>query len=585
MAFDGITVFALEKELKRTITDARIDKIHQPNRDEIMLQIRGFGKQYRLLLTANASNTKFHFTEQKLENPAAPPLFCMVLRKHLQGGKIVDIKQYGFDRIIELYIESLNEMGDLSVKRLIFEIMGKHSNICLVDENGIICDCLKHIGHDKSSVREMLPSRQYMSPPHTDKINPLKCTKEDFAAAIKNNASGKIQELIYKTVMGISPVFSSELCFRAGIDCSDDISLVSLESLYRVYDALKSILDDISEGKATPCIYSDNDKYIDFSPIEMQQFSMYRKKDIDSMSPAVEEFYKNRDLSYRLKQKTSDIRKIVASNLERCLRKRDLWQKNIKQTENRDRLRLLGELITANIYAIKKGESEVEVVNFYSENQEKIKIKLDPEKTPNENAQAYFKKYNKQKRTYEAALEQTAANEDEIEYLEGVLTSVDNCVTEADVKQLRSELNETGYLKKQDKAKGPKTQGRASAMHFVSSDGYDIYIGKNNTQNDELTIKTAKPKDLWLHTKNIPGSHVIVIYKGEEIPERTIFEAACLAAVYSKAKNDSKVAVDYTEKRNVKKPNGSKPGFVIYETNKTAYVTPDKTLAEKLGKH
>lgn len=578
MAFDGITIAALKNELENKILGGRIDKIYQPENDEIILGIRCFGINSRLLLTANPSNPKFHFTNIARSNPSNPPLFCMVLRKHLQSGKIIKLEQVNFDRILNIYIEGLNEMGDYSVKRLVLEIMGRHSNIILVDENNIILDSAKHISHDKSSVREVLPGKKYSLPPEQDKINTLDLDVNNFYDCINNNKAKKIQNIIYQSYNGISPVIASELCFRADINPAAVPEEISNDKIRLLYSKFYELVDSIKNSCFSPQLIKTGNKLVDFSPFEMTQFKDYETEKYDSMSELVENYYKTKDLSYRINQKTFDLRRIISQNIERCVRKKEIQLQTLKNIENREEQRLFGELLTANIYSIKKGMTSVTLTNFYSENMENVTISLEGDLTPSENAQKYFKAYNKAKRTFEALQEQIKSNDEELIYLEGVLASVSNCTNEQDIKEIRSELREGGYIKKQKGAPSKKAQKKSSPIHFISSDGFDIYVGKNNVQNDELTLKFAKSRDIWLHTKIIPGSHVIIVTEGKPVPDSTLNEAVNLAAYYSKARGSALVPVDYTEKRNVKKPNGAKPGMVIYETNKTAYVTPSEDL-------
>lgn len=582
MAFDGVTISALISEIKDKVIGGRIDKIYQPESDEIILSIRSFGRSYKLLLTANPSNPKFHFTQINKDNPLNPPLFCMVLRKHLQSGKIINIVQLDFDRIVNIYVESLNEMGDYSIKKLTIEIMGRHSNIILTDSDGTILDCIKHITHDKSSVREVLPGKKYEMPPKQNKINTLMLNRDNFMDIVKSNGAKKIQALIYQSYTGISPVMAGELCIRAGIDGSDFTETMSEEKAERLYTEFEKLVRNIREESFEPYMIKDNKgNIVDFFPVKP---SFGNPKKYESMSTLTEDFYKTRDFVYRINQKTQDLKRLINQNIERCVRKKEIQLQTLKDIENRDELRLYGELITANIYSIKKGMTIASLVNFYSEKGEIVDIELDGDLTPSENAQKYFKAYNKAKRTYDALQEQMKANDDELNYLEGVLNSVNNCSAEQDIREIRQELREGGYIKKVNNPKGKVSKRKSSPMHYISSDGYDIYVGKNNVQNDELTLKTAKSRDMWFHTKIIPGSHVIVVSKGETIPDTTLNEAAMLSAYYSKARNSAMVPVDYTEKRNVRKPNGAKPGMVIYETNKTAYITPSEEAVNKIKK-
>lgn len=582
MAFDGITVSAIKDEIEDKILGGRIDKVYQPEKDEIILGIRSMGQAYKLLLTSNASNPKFHFTQTNPSNPMTPPLFCMVMRKHLQSGKIIKIEQPDFDRILNIYVESLNELGDYSVKKLVLEIMGRHSNIILTDENNTILDCIKHIGHDTSSVREVLPGREYTLPPSQGKINTLELDNNNFNEVLENNPSFEIQSVIYKNYTGISPIAASEICYRANVNGSTPVEALTDIQKEIVFNKFAELVEDIKANRFYPeSITNEKGKTIDFSPIEMTQFNGLEIKKYTSISELIESFYANRDFAYRIGQKTQDLRKLITQNIERCIRKKDIQMQTLRSIKNRDELRLKGELLTANIYSIKKGMTTVELPNYYSENQELVAIELDSNKTPSENAQKYYKAYNKAKRTFEALKDQIKSNDEELAYLESVLTSVNNCTDEQDVKEIRRELREEGYVKKVKNQKD-KSKKHSVPLHFISQDGFDIYVGKNNIQNDELTLKFARPRDIWMHTKNIPGSHVIIVANGQTIPDTTLNEGAMLSAFYSKAKNSSKVPVDYTEKKNVKKPNGSKPGFVIYETNKTAYITTSEEEIKKI---
>ena len=582
MAFDGITVSAIKAEIEDKILGGRIDKVYQPEKDEIILGIRSMGQAYKLLLTSNASNPKFHFTQTNPSNPMTPPLFCMVMRKHLQSGKIIKIEQPDFDRILNIYVESLNELGDYSVKKLVLEIMGRHSNIILTDENNTILDCIKHIGHDTSSVREVLPGREYTLPPSQGKINTLELDDNNFKEVLGNSPSFEIQSVIYKNYTGISPIAASEICYRANVNGSTPVEALTDIQKEVIFNEFAKLVEDIKANRFYPeSITNEKGKTIDFSPIEMSQFNGFEIKKYTSISELIESFYANRDFAYRIGQKTQDLRKLITQNIERCIRKKDIQMQTLRSIKNRDELRLKGELLTANIYSIKKGMTTVELPNYYSENQELVAIELDSNKTPSENAQKYYKAYNKAKRTFEALKDQIKSNDEELAYLESVLTSVNNCADEQDVKEIRRELREEGYVKKVKNQKD-KSKKHSVPLHFISQDGFDIYVGKNNIQNDELTLKFARPRDIWMHTKNIPGSHVIIVANGQTIPDTTLNEGAMLSAFYSKAKNSSKVPVDYTEKKNVKKPNGSKPGFVIYETNKTAYITTSEEEIKKI---
>ena len=587
MALDGFTLSNIIYELKSNIIGGRVDKVYQPEKDEIILQIRNKGNAYKLLLTANASSPRLHFTTIQKENPINAPLFCMVLRKHLSSGKIIDITQPKFERIVNIQVESINELGDYSVKTLIFEIMGKHSNIILIDDKNNILESIKHISFDKSSVREVLPGRSYSLPPSQNKKNPLETNFKEFMDIIKNSMPTKAQQIIYKSYNGISPILASEICINANVDPSintEELLDNQIEDLYKSLD--KIIKLNLQEKFNPQIIYSENDTVLDFTVFDFTMFNNLEKKYFSSISELLEFFYKSKDLTYRLNQKSQDLKKLISQNIERCAKKKEIQQKTLKDIENRDNLKLYGELITSNIYAIKKGMTKVTLNNFYSENFEEVEIRLDPNLTPAENAQKYFKKYNKEKRTFIALQEQIKQNNEELLYLESVLNSVQTCSDEYDIKEIRAELAEQGFLKRQKNNKNNKQKSnkKSKPLHFISSDGFHIYVGKNNTQNDELTLRFAKSLDMWFHTKDIAGSHVIVVSDGKDIPNSTLNEAANLAAYYSKATNSSLVPVDYTLKKFIKKPNGAKPGMVIYETNKTAYITPDEKLIEHMEK-
>ncbi len=581
MALDGTVVSNIINELKAKLLGGRIDKIYQPENDEIIISLRSLGKAYKILITANASQPRLHLTEKNKQNPPQPPLFCMVLRKYLTSGKIIDITQPEFERIINIHIESINELGDYSEKKLIVEIMGKHSNIILVDENGVILDAIKHISHEKSSVREVLPGKKYCSPP-SGKINTMLLNEENFLLSVKNNPVKKLQNLIYESYNGISPFLACEICFRAGLDASDNVAETSPLNLKKLYESFKSIVEKIKNNNFSPeAIYSEKNKIIDFSAIEIKQYNSYKKQKFASISDLLEFFYAEKDLIYRINQKSQDLKKVITNNIERCVKKKDIQIKTLKSVSDRDKLRLYGELITANIYAVPNGANSFTTQNFYDENLKDITIPLDPLLTPSENAQKYFKRYNKEKRTFSALQIQIKQNDEELEYLEGLLTSLQTSSDEQDIKEIRQELYEQGFIKKLKHQKGKTKPVKSTPLHYISSDGFNIYIGKNNHQNDELTLKFAKNNDIWLHTKKIPGSHVIIVTEGKNVPEATLNEAALLAAFYSKGKNSTLVPVDYTLKKFVKKPSGAKPGMVIYETNKTAYITPSE---EKVGK-
>lgn len=580
MALDGITTSAIVSELKSALLGGRIDKIHQPLADEIRITVRGLGSGARkLILSANSAHPRIHLTEGSRENPMTAPLFCMVMRKHIAGGKIIDIVQPNFERIVILRIESANEMGDITTKNLILEIMGKHSNLILTDENGKILDSIKRVTHEKSSVREVLPGKEYVFPPAQNKKNPLLASSADFLFSLHLQEGRKLQEFIYQTYTGISPIMAGEICTRAGLDASDACQKASLEDGERLFAAFEKTMQEVKEAQYHPAIYyqKENNRIVDFAVLEMTQFQGLSQKPFPSVSALLEGFYQERDNAAHIRQKAQDMRKLVTNHIERCVKKKEIQLKTRRETKGMEGWKKKGELLTANIYAIPQGITTFKTVDYYEESMPEIEIAIDPAKTPAENAQKYFAKYNKAKRTLAALEIQEKQNDEELAYLESVLNALENAKDDADLSEIRTELAESGFLRRQVQKKGQQKPKKAKPLRYISSDGYEILVGKSNLQNDELTLRIAEPTDLWMHTKDIPGSHVIIRTNGRsELPETTMEEAANLAAFYSKAKGSSMVPVDYTQRKNIKKPNGAKPGMVIYLTNKTIYITPDE---------
>ena len=586
MALDGITTSAIVSELKAALLGGRIDKIHQPLADEIRMTIRGLGSgAKKIIISANSAHPRIHLTESSRENPMTAPLFCMVMRKHIAGGKIIDIVQPNFERIIILRIESANEMGDITTKNLILEIMGKHSNLILTDETGKILDSIKRVTHEKSSVREVLPGKEYVFPPSQDKKNPLLAEQADFLFSLHLQEGRKLQEFLYQTYTGISPVMAGEICTRAGLDASDSCQETTLENSERLFAAFEKTMQEVKAEDFHPAIYyqKENNRIVDFAVLNMQQFQSLAAKPFPSVSALLEGFYQERDNAAHIRQKAQDMRKLVTNHIERCVKKKEIQLKTRRETKGMDLWKKKGELLTANIYAVPQGVTTFKTIDYYEESMPEIEIAIDPAKTPAENAQKYFAKYNKAKRTLAALEIQEKQNNEELAYLESVLNALENAKEDADLSEIRTELAESGFIRRQVQKKGQQKPKKAKPLRYISSDGYEILVGKSNLQNDELTLRTAEPTDLWMHTKDIPGSHVIIRTNGQsELPETTMEEAANLAAFYSKAKNSSMVPVDYTQKKNIKKPNGAKPGMVIYLTNKTIYITPDEARIQQM---
>ncbi|MFV0504360.1 MAG: NFACT family protein [Lachnospirales bacterium] len=580
MAFDGIYIRSIINELKETIMNGRIDKIHQPDKNDIILSVRNFGKSNKIRLSINSANPLIGITNKSYENPQTPPMFCMILRKYLSGGRIVDITQPKFDRIINLHIQSLNELGDMSEKILIFEIMGKHSNIILTESN-VILDSIKRVTLDKSSVREVLPQRDYVFPPNHNKLNPLLLDKESFIEHLNKNQAMQAQDIIYKCYSGISPIMATEMCLRANVNPSDFIEKLSSNDKVSLAISFQNIMDlTLSNDYKFVVYYNKGFCLEEFSPFEMSLYKDNIKKFFSSPSELIEFFYNERDRTYNLNQKSNDIKRILQSTIERYIKKIDLQKRAIKDTKNMEKFRIRGELIISNIYQISQGMTSLICIDYNDENLKEMEIPLDSNLSPSDNAQKYFKKYNKMKRTKESTEILLEENLKELNYLESIQSSLHAVTDDEDIEDVREELVKLGILKEK-KGKKKKIE-ESKPLHFVSKDGFDIYVGKNNKQNDALTLGFANPDDIWMHTKEIAGSHVIIRSNGKTIPDSTLNDGAMLAAYYSKGKNSSLVPVDYIEKKFVKKPRGAKPGMVIYTTNKTAYVTPEEDYIREL---
>lgn len=570
MAFDGITISNIVKELNDTILNGRIAKIAQPENDELLLTIKPAKGQVRLVISASASLPLIYLSRDNKPSPMTAPNFCMLLRKHIANGRIVGISQPSLERIIRFEIEHLDELGDLCRKSLIVEIMGKHSNIIFCNEKGMIIDSIKHVSAQMSSVREVLPGREYFIPDTMKKENPLDIPEENFTQELLSKPM-PVGKAIYNSFTGISPVVAEEICHLAGIDSSIPASEMSADLLSHLYRQFTYFMEQVTERKFSPAIYYEGNEPKEFSSLPLTHFSNYQVKSFDSISEVIRTYYSSRDLITRIRQKSSDLRRVVQTALERNRKKYDLQLKQLRDTENRDKYNVYGELIHTYGYNLEDGAKELEALNYYTN--EMIKIPLDPQKTPQENAKKYFDRYNKQKRTFEALSELIKETKDEIDYLESVSKSLDIARSEDDLIQIKEELIESGFIRRKQSSK--KVKITSKPFHYISSDGFHMYVGKNNLQNEELTFHFANGVDWWFHAKKAPGSHVIVKTNGEELPDRTFEEAARLAAHYSKNSGAEKVEVDYVEKKQVKKPNGSKPGFVVYYTNYSMMIDSD----------
>lgn len=570
MAFDGITVASLVKDCQDNITDGRIYKIAQPEKDALLLTIRRGKEQFRLLLSASASLPLFYFIKDNRPSPMSAPGFCMLLRKYIHNGRIVNIRQPGLERIIHMDIEHLNELGDLCKKTLTIELMGKHSNLIFCDESGKIIDSIKHVSGMVSSVREVLPGRDYFIPQTQEKTDPLTVTKEDFFAQAGAKAL-PVFKSIYTSFTGLSPVIAHEICFRAGVDSDKPAQTLSPEEKQALFTAFSNVISYVKEGDFTPHIIYEKGIPVEFSCVPLTMYQTENKSSFSSVSEMLGTYYAQKDTSLRIRQKSADLRKIVQTALERNIKKYDLQVSQMKDTQKKDKFRLFGELLNTYGYQAAPGAAFLEAADYHTGN--KVKIPLDTTLSPSENAKKYFDKYGKMKRTYQALSELTISVKEEIVHLESIAASLDIAIQEEDLVQIKEELIESGYIRRKSHVKKAKITSRP--LHYISADGFHIYVGKNNFQNDELTFQFATGGDWWFHAKGMPGSHVIVKTEGKELPDRTFEEAGRLAAYYSRGKEQKKVEIDYTLKKNVKKPGGAKPGFVVYYTNYSLVIDAD----------
>lgn len=570
MAFDGITIANLVYELNEHLIDGRINKIAQPETDELLLTIKTKNGQRKLSISASASLPLIYLTEVNKPSPMTAPNFCMLLRKHINNGRITNILQPKLERIIQFEIEHLDELGDLRKKYLIVEIMGKHSNIIFCNEEYRIIDSIKHVSSQMSSVREVLPGRDYFIPDTMEKANPLDVSFTDFLNALLQKPMG-LAKAIYTSFTGVSPVVAEEICYISGIDSSVTPKELSEDILMHIHKQFTLFFEEVKHGNFAPHIYYKGTEPKEFCAVPLSHFAMYEDVVFQSISNVLETYYASKNTLTRIRQKSVDLRKIVQTALERNRKKYDLQTKQLLDTKNRDKYRIYGELINTYGYNLAPEAEQLEALNYYTN--EMVTIPLDPVKTPQENAQKYFDKYNKQKRTYEALVSLIEETRTEITYLESVSNALDIALSEDDLTQIKEELMEAGYIKRKFTKKKVKIQSKP--FHYISSDGYHMYVGKNNLQNEELTFHFAVGNDWWFHAKGCPGSHVIVKTNGDELPDRTFEEAGKLAAYYSKNRGTEKVEIDYIEKKHVKKPNGGKPGFVVYYTNYSLMIDSD----------
>ncbi len=572
MALDGISIHALVHEFNEKLLNGKINKISQPEREELLITINTAEGNKRLLISANASLPFMYITEENKPAPQTAPGFCMLLRKHIGAGRIIEISQMGLERAVRFKIQHLNEMGDITFKYLYVEIMGKHSNIIFCNEENMILDSIKHISSAVSSVREVLPGREYFIPAQEGKINPVECNEDYF-----KNKVLKRSESIYKAIMssfiGISPTIANEICYRAHLD--SDVSCASLFDEHKdsLFNEFQKLMQDIINNNYSFNIIIDQstDKPVEYAPLSLSMYGDYSIRDYSSMSEVLVEFYAQRNAYTNIRQKSADLRKIISNHIERASKKLDLQLKQQKDTQKKDKYKLYGELLHTYGYEAKPNDKSITVINYY-DNKE-LTIPLDPDISAADNAKKYFDKYAKLKRTAEALDTYIEQSKQELELLQSIEVALNIAENEADLKDIRKELSDHGFIKKHAGSKKEKSK-KSKPLHFIDDNGFDIYVGKNNYQNDELTFKFATGNDWWFHTKKIHGSHVIVKSNGKELPDSTYEYAAELAAYYSSGRDSDKVEIDYLQKKNVKKPASAVAGFVVYYTNYSLIATP-----------
>ena len=576
MALDGIFLRHIKTELEQEALGARVSQIYQPNRDELVFALRTYGGNKKLLLSSRANSPRVNFCTKTPENPSQPPMFCMLLRKRIGGGKLVAVRQMDCDRVLFLDFECVNELGDTVMITVACEIMGMYSNIIVINSDGVIIDSLKRVDLTMSSRRLVLPNIKYELPEPQDKLNILTSTPEQIAERVRSlESETTLSKALLKVIQGVSPIVCRELEYRVFEGATNRVEGIFYDRLVAQLQRLKEVAENCSEK---PCIvYREDGKPMDFCFMPVEQYGEFaRVESKDGFSQVLDAFYDERDTQERMRVKSQGLTKLLSNTCERIARKISKQQTELAQCENREQLRICGDLLQANLYRIERGAPFVDVENFYDEEGRTLRIKLNPAISPAANAQKYYKDYQKAKNAEAVLGEQIEKGKAELEYVESVLDTVTRAETEQELAQIREELTEQGYLHRQ---KGKqKNLSKLPPMEFTSSDGFRILVGRNNRQNDTLTLKTASKTDMWLHTKDIHGSHTIIIGEGREISDTAILEAARLAAYHSKARQSSQVPVDYTLVKHVSKPGGSKPGMVIYVNNRTVYVTPKATV-------
>lgn len=575
MALDGAFLHHLRQEIESAALGARVDKIYQPNREEMVFFLRMRTDNFKLLLSARANSARVHFTHFVPENPKQPPMLCMLLRKRLSGAKLVAVRQPDLERMLCFDFDAINELGDEVRLTLVIEIMGRYSNIIFVDENGKIIDALKRVDAEMSSERLVLPGLTYLPPPAQNKLCLLHVEPRQLLETMK--AIPKEMELskaLLAVIQGVSPVVCRELEHLTGHGRDLVLHELTKDQEERLTFFLGRLRDTVKDTSGEPCMVVNlQQKPLDFSFFRITQYGLSAvTRQCESFSELLDAFYEERDRQERMRARSQDLLRLLSTNSDRLSRKINNQKAELAQCAERDQLRISGDLLSASLYQLEKGMTCAELVNFYDEDQPVVKIKLDPALTPSQNAQKYYKEYRKARTAEEKLTQQIEQATQELAYLDTVFEELSRAETERDLTEIRMELMDQGYLRR---PKGKqKPLGQSAPMEFTVSGGFRVLVGRNNRQNDQLTLKKANNRDIWFHTKNIPGSHTVLVTEGKEVPDEAMVQAASIAAWYSRAKDSSQVPVDYTEIRNVSKPQGSKPGMVIYVNYHTLFVPP-----------
>lgn len=585
MPLDGLMLHAVCAEVSKAIAGGRVDRVNQPEKDEIHILIRSQGQNRLLMMTANASQARLHLTRHSKPNPMQPPMFCMLLRKHLQGSRVLGMRQLEMERIVEITFEAMDDLGDLVERRLMVEIMGRHSNIIFLDESGRIIDSAHRVSADMSRVRQILPGMDYTLPPSQDKVNPLTLDEAGLAALLSRAPGLGLAKHLQTQVMGLAPSTAAQISL---ICAGDEHAAIPDAETMRFDSIVRRIADFFAEMRAGafhPTLVLDAEKHpAEIFPFEPRGYDFDHLKSYPSACKALDDFYVLRDRQMRAKQRKSAMVHAVSTHLERCRKKSALQQEQIADCAQMETWRLYGELLTANLHQLQGGLPAARVTNYYDPECGTLEIPMDVQLTPSENAQRYYKKYNKAKTTVEQLTLQIAQTAEEIDYLEGQLDNLDKCDSNEELSEIREELEREGYINASH-ARSKQKKARVAASqpyHYQTPEGIDILVGKNNLQNDRLTLRTAAPDELWLHVKDAPGSHVIVRQSANQVTPETLQQAALLAAWYSRSRGSGNIAVDYAPRKYVRKPSGAKPGMVIYDHQRTLYVTPQAAQIEAM---